>query len=144
MEQLNVDVNEYNIQILDQPTPESLHIDISTNGYIDAIMDAHTNMSTNGHINFTKDVIEPTDEEIEDSHTNISTDGYNDDAQCEYNVLSINDDMSTNDLFQKQSCENNIMEEPSAVEETTILEDASEASTIATDLVNDKATNSTT
>ncbi|QCE14764.1 hypothetical protein DEO72_LG11g1770 [Vigna unguiculata] len=36
------------------------------------------------------------------------------------------------------------MEEPSAVEEPTVLEDAAEASTIATDLVNDEATESTT
>ena len=52
--------------------------------------------------------------------------------------------MSTNDLFQEQSYENNTMEEPSAVEEPTVLEDAAEASTIATDLVNDEAANSTT
>jgi len=42
--------------------------------------------------------------------------------------------MSTNDHFQEQSCENNTMEEPSAAE----------ASTIATDLVNDEAAESTT
>jgi len=30
--------------------------------------------------------------------------------------------MHTNDLLQEQSCENNRMEEPSAVEEPTILE----------------------
>ena len=52
--------------------------------------------------------------------------------------------MSTNDHFQKQSCENNTMEEPSAVEEPTLFEDAAEASTIATDLVNDEAAESTT
>ncbi|QCD99504.1 hypothetical protein DEO72_LG7g786 [Vigna unguiculata] len=98
-------------------------------------------MSTDGHINFAKDVA---DEEIEDSHTYISTDGYVDNAQYEYNFLSVNDDMSTNDLFHEQSCENNTMEEPSEVEEPTIFEDAPEASTIATDLVNDEAANSTT
>jgi len=32
------------------------------------------------------------------------------------------------------------MEEPSAIEEPTVFEDAVEASTIATDLVNDEAT----
>jgi len=36
------------------------------------------------------------------------------------------------------------MEEPSTVEEPTIFEDAAEASTIATDLVNDEAADSTT
>jgi len=138
MEQLNDDVNEYNIQMLHQPTPKSHHIDISTDGYIDAVMDAHTNMCTDGHINFTKGVVEPVDEEIEDSHTNISTYGYDDDAQCEYNVLYINDDMSTNDLLKEQSYENNTMEKQSAVEETTKLVDAYVASTTATDLVNDK------
>jgi len=44
-----------------------------------------------------------------------------------------------NDLFQEQSCENNKMEERSEVEEPTIFEDAAEASTIATSLVNKKA-----
>jgi len=92
MEQLSIDVNEYTIQMLDQPTPESHHTDISIDGY----NDAHSNMSTNGHINFVKDVV---DEEIEDSHSYISIDGYVDDAQCEYKVLSIDDDMSTNDIF---------------------------------------------
>jgi len=101
-------------------------------------MDAHTNMSTNGHINFTEDVDEPVKEEIEDSHTNIYTNGY-DVSQYEYKFLSIKDDMSTNDFFQEQSCENNTMEEPSAVEEPKILEDAFKASTTTTDLVNDKA-----
>jgi len=52
--------------------------------------------------------------------------------------------MSTNDNFQEQSCENNTMEEPSAVEEPTVFEDAAEASTIATGLVNDEALESTT
>ena len=52
--------------------------------------------------------------------------------------------MSTNDHFQERSCENNTMEEPSVVEEPTVFEDAAEASTIATDLVNDEATESTT
>ena len=52
--------------------------------------------------------------------------------------------MSTNDHFQEQSCENNTMEEPSAVEEPTIFADAAEASTIATDLVNNEAEDSTT
>jgi len=56
MEQFNIDVNEYNIQMLNQPTPESHHIDISIDGYIDVIMDAYTNMYVDGHINFTKDV----------------------------------------------------------------------------------------
>ena len=92
-------------------------------------------MSTNGHINFAKDVV---DEEIKDSHINISTDGYVDDAQCEYKVVHLDDH------FQEQSCENNIMEESSAVEEPTVFEDAVEASTIATDLVNDEAVESTT
>ena len=94
-----------------------------------------------GHINFAKNVA---DEEIEDSHTYISTDGYVDNAQYEYKFLFVNDDMSTNDLFHEQSCENNTMEEPSEVEEPTIFEDVAEASTIATDLVNDEAANSTT
>ncbi|QCD78954.1 hypothetical protein DEO72_LG1g2590 [Vigna unguiculata] len=52
--------------------------------------------------------------------------------------------MSTNDLFDEQSCENNTMEEPSEVEEPMIFEDVAEASTIATDLVNDEAADSTT
>jgi len=130
-------VNEYTIQMLDQPTSESHHTDISTDRY----NDAHSNMSTDGHINFAKDVA---NEKIEASHTYISTDGYVDDAQCEYKVLSINDDMSIDDLFEEQSCENNTMEEPSEVEEPTIFEDAAEASTIATHLVNDKAAKSTT
>jgi len=90
--------------------------------------------------NFAKDVA---DEEIKDSHKNISTDGYVDDAQCEYKVVLVDEDMSTNDHFQEQSCENNTMEEPSAVEEPTVFEDAAEASTIATDLVNDEAVEST-
>jgi len=137
MEQLSTDVNEYTIQMLDQPTPESHHTDISTDRY----NDAHSNMFTDGHINFAKNVI---DEEIEDSHTYISTNGYVDDAQCEYKVLSIDDDMSIDDLFEEQSCEKNTMEEPSAVEEPTIFEDAAEASTIATYLVNDEAADSTT
>ena len=101
----------------------------------------HIDISTDGHINFSKDVA---DEEIKDSHTNISTDGYVDDAPCEYKVVPVDDVMSTNDHFQEQSCENNTMEEPSAVEEPTIFEDAAEASTIATDLVNDEAVYSTT
>jgi len=98
-------------------------------------------MSTDGHINFAKDVA---DEEIKDSHKNISIDGYVDDAQCEYKVVPVDEDMSTNDHFQEKSCENNTMEEPSAVEEPTLFEDATEASTIATDLVNDEAADSTT
>jgi len=133
MEQLSTDVNENTIQMLDQPTSESHHTDISTDRY----NDAHSNMSTDGHINFAKDVA---DEEIEDSHTYISTDGYVDDAQCEYKVLSIDDDMSINDLFEEQSCENNRSE----VEEPTIFEDVAEASTIVTNLVNDKVAKSTT
>ncbi|QCE03664.1 hypothetical protein DEO72_LG8g1689 [Vigna unguiculata] len=137
MEQLSTDVNEYTIQMLNQPTPESHQTDISTNRYNDAC----SNMSTNGHINFGKDVA---DEEIEDSHTYISTNGYVDDAQCEYKVLSIDDDMSINDLFEEQIYENNTMEEPSTVEEPTIFEDVAETSTIATDLVNDEAAYSTT
>ncbi|QCD86747.1 hypothetical protein DEO72_LG3g1273 [Vigna unguiculata] len=116
---------------------ESHHTDISTDRY----NDAYSNMSTDGHINFAKDVA---DEEIKDSHTNISTDGYVDAAQCEYKVVPIDEDMSTNDHFQEQSCENNTMEEPSVVEEPTLFEDAAEASTIATDLVNDEAAESTT
>jgi len=110
---------------------ESHHIDISTDGYTDC----HSNMSTDGHI---KDVAE-VDEEIKDSYTNISADGYDDDAQCEYKVVPVDEDMSTNDHFQEQSCENNTMEEPSEIEEPTVFEDAVEASTIATDLVNDEA-----
>ena len=101
-------MNEYTIQMLDQPTSESHHTDIS----IDRYNDAHSNMSTYGHINFAKDVA---DEEIEDSHTYISTDRYV-------------DDMSIDDLFEEQSCENNTMKEPSAIEEPTIFEDATEAS----------------
>jgi len=93
-------------------------------------------MSTDGHINFTKDVVEFVDEEIEDSHTNISIDGYVDGAQCEYKFLSINDDIGTNDLFHEQSCEKNAMEEPSIVEESTILEDTFESSTTTINLVN--------
>ncbi|QCE11111.1 hypothetical protein DEO72_LG10g2344 [Vigna unguiculata] len=120
MDQLSIDVNEYTIQMLDQPTPESHHTDISTDRY----NDAHSNMSTDRHINFVKDV---TDEEIEDSHTYISTDGYVDDARCEYKVLSVNDVMGSNDHFQEQSCENNTMEEPSTVEEPTVFEDTAEA-----------------
>ncbi|QCD86288.1 hypothetical protein DEO72_LG3g809 [Vigna unguiculata] len=115
---------------------ESHHIDISTDGYNDCL----SNMSTDGHI---KDVAE-VDEEIKDSHTNISTDGCVDDAPCEYKVVPVDDVMSTNDHFQEQSCENNTMEEPSAVEEKTVFEDAAKASTIATDLVNDEAVESTT
>ncbi|QCD82507.1 hypothetical protein DEO72_LG2g2846 [Vigna unguiculata] len=84
------------------------------------------------------------DEEIKDSHTNISTDEYVEDAQCEYKVVPIDEDMSTNDHFQEQSCEDNTIEEPSAVEEPTVFEDAAEASTIATDLVNDEEVESTT
>ena len=91
---------------------ESHHIDISTDRY----NDAQSNISTDGHINFAKDVA---DKEIKDSHTNISTDGYVDDAPCEYKVVPVDDVMSTNDHFQEQSCENNTMEEPSAVEQPT-------------------------
>jgi len=98
-------------------------------------------MSTDGHINFAKDVA---DEEIKDSHTNISTDGYVDAAQCEYKVVPVDEDMRTNDHFQEQNCENNTMEEPSVVEEPIVFEHAAEASTIATDLVNDEAAKSTT
>ena len=98
MEQLSTDVNEYTIQMLDKPTSESHHTDISTNRY----NDAHSNMSTDGHINFAKNVTD----EIEDSHTYIFTNGYVDDAQCEYKVLSIDDDMSIDDLFEEQSYEN--------------------------------------
>jgi len=137
MEQLSTDVNEYTIQMSDQPTPESNHTSISTDRY----NDAHSNMSTDGHINFAKNVA---DEEIEDSHTYISTDRYVEDAQCEYKVLSIDDDLSIDDLFEKQSCESNTMEEPSAVEEPMIFEDAAEASTITIDLVNDEVAYSTT
>ncbi|QCD93332.1 hypothetical protein DEO72_LG5g1405 [Vigna unguiculata] len=114
----------------EKPIAESHHIDISTDGY----NDLHSNMSTDGHI---KDVAE-VDEEIKDSHTNISTDGYVDNAQCEYKVLSVDD------IFEEQSCENNTMEKPSAVEEKIVFEEASKASTIATDLVNDEAVESTT
>jgi len=110
---------------------ESHHIDISTDGYTDC----HNNMSIDGHI---KDVAE-VDEEIKDSHTNISTDGYVDDAQCEYRVVLVDEVMSTNDHFQEQSCEDNTIEEPNAVEVPTIFEDVAEASTIETDLVNDEA-----
>jgi len=99
-------------------------------------------MSTDGHIKFTKDVAE-VDEQIEGSHIDISTDGYVDNAQYEYKVLSVDDDISLDDIFEDQSCEDNTMEEPSVVEEPTIFEDAAEASTIATDLVNDEAAKST-
>ncbi|QCD82353.1 hypothetical protein DEO72_LG2g2689 [Vigna unguiculata] len=120
----------------EKPIAESHHIDISTDGY----NDCHSNMSTDGHV---KDVAK-VEEEIKDSHTNISIDGYVGDAPCEYKVVPVDEDMSTNDHFQEQSCENNTMEEPSVVEEPTIFEDAAEASTIATDLVNDEAIDSTT
>jgi len=120
----------------EKPIAESHHIDISTDGY----NDCHSNMSTNGHV---KDVAE-VDEKIKDSHTNISIDGYVNDAQCEYKVVPVDEDMSTNDHFQEESCEDNTIEEPSVVEEPTIFEDAVEASTIATDLVNDEAVESTT
>jgi len=121
----------------EKPIAESHHIDISTDGY----NDFHSNMSTDGHINFAKDVA---DEEIKDSHTNISTNGYIDVAQCEYKIVLVDEDMNTNDHFQEQSCEDNRIEEPSAVEEPTVFEDAAEASTITTDLVNDEAVESTT
>jgi len=98
-------------------------------------------MSTDEHVNFAKDV---GDGEIEDSHTYISTDGYVDNARCEYKVLFVDDVISIDDLFEEQSCENNTMKEPSAVEEPTIFKDAAEASTIATYLVNDEAADSTT
>ena len=52
--------------------------------------------------------------------------------------------MSTNDHFQEQNCEDNTLEEPSAVEEPTVFKDATEASIIAIDLVNDEAVESTT
>jgi len=120
----------------EKPKAESHHIDISTDGY----NDCHSNMSTDGHI---KDVAE-VDEEIKDSHTNISVDGYVDAAQCEYKVIPVDEDMSTNDHFQEQSCEDNKIKEPSAVEESTVFGDAVEASTITTDLVNDEAVESTT
>jgi len=116
---------------------ESHHIDIYTDGYVDF----HSNMSTDGHINFAKDVA---DEEIKDSHTNIFIDGYVDAAQCEYKIVPVDEDMSINDHFQEQSCEDNTIEEPSAVEEPIVFEDAAEASTIATDLVNDEAAELTT
>ncbi|QCD86446.1 hypothetical protein DEO72_LG3g969 [Vigna unguiculata] len=99
----------------------------------------HTKLAK--HINFAKDVA---DKEIKDSHTNISTDGYVDTAQCEYKIVPVDEDMSTNDHFQEQSCEDNTMEEPSAIEEPIVFGDAAEASTIATDLVNDEAVESTT
>ena len=118
----------------EKPIAESHHIDISTDGY----NDAHSNMSTDGHINFAKDLMKK---------LKILTQTYllmdmlmmlNVNIKSEYKVVPINEDMSTNDHFQEQSCENNTMEEPSAVEEPTIFEDATEASTIATDLVNDE------
>ena len=59
-------------------------------------------------------------------------------------AVPIDEDMSTNDHFQEQSCEDNTIEEPSVVEKPTIFEDTTEASTIATDLVNDEAIESTT
>jgi len=89
--QLNADVHEYMNQMLNQLTPKARHVYISTDGYIDAIMDAYTNMSIDGHFNFTKDVVKSTDEEIKEAHIDMSTDGY---------------EMSTCDNFQKQSCEN--------------------------------------
>jgi len=116
---------------------ESHHIDISTDRY----NDAHSNMSTDGHINFAKVVA---DEEIKDSHTNISIDGYVDAAQCEYKIVPVDENMSNNDHSQEQSCENSTIEEPSAVEEKTVFKDVAKASTIATDLVNDEAAESTT
>ena len=74
MEQFSFDMNEYTFQMLDQLTQESHDTDIPTDRY----NDAHSNVSTDGHINFTKDVSEFVDEEIEDSHINISIDGYDD------------------------------------------------------------------
>ena len=85
------------------------HIDISTDRY----NDAQSNISTDGHINFAKDVA---DKEIKDSHTNISTDGYVDTAQCEYKIVPVDEDMSRNDHFQEQNCEDNTMEEPSQLQ----------------------------
>ena len=120
----------------EKPIAESHHIDISTDGY----NVFHSNMSTDGHI---KDVAK-VDEEIKDSHTNISTDGYVDDAQCEYKVVHVDEDICRNDHFQQQSYEDNKIEEPNAVEEKIIFEDVVEASTIVTDLVNDEAAESTT
>ncbi|QCE05371.1 E1A-binding protein [Vigna unguiculata] len=98
---------------------EGSHTNISIDGYVDDAQceykvvpmdeDMSTNdhfqeqscvMSTDGHINFAKDVA---DEEIKDSHTNISTDGYVVNAQFEYKVVPIDEDMSTNDHFQEQS-----------------------------------------
>jgi len=69
---------------------------------------------------------------------------YVDDAQCEYKVIPVDEYMSTNDHFQEQTCEDNTIEEPSAVEDLIVFEDASEASIIVTDLVNDEAAESTT
>jgi len=45
MEQLSTNINRYTIQMLDQPTPKSHHIDISTNRY----NNVHSNMSIDGH-----------------------------------------------------------------------------------------------
>ncbi|QCD87112.1 hypothetical protein DEO72_LG3g1644 [Vigna unguiculata] len=120
----------------EKPIAKSHHIDISIDGY----NDCHSNMSIDGHI---RDVVE-VDEEIKDSHTNISINGYVDNAQCEYKVIPVDEDMCTNDHFQEQNCEDNTMEEPSAVEEPMIFKDTTEASTIATDLVNVQAVDSTT
>ncbi|QCE03990.1 hypothetical protein DEO72_LG8g2022 [Vigna unguiculata] len=80
----------------------------------------------------------------ESHHIDISIDRYNDCHSNMSTVVPVDEDMSTNDHFQEQSCKDNTIEEPSAVEEPTIFEDAAEASTIATDLVNDEATESTT
>ncbi|QCD92417.1 hypothetical protein DEO72_LG5g479 [Vigna unguiculata] len=112
-------------------------IDISTDGY----NDFHSNMSTDGHINFAKDVA---DEEIEDSHTNISTDGYVDAAQCEYKVVPIDEDMSTSDHFQEQSCEMlcYLLGSRQLLGCYKLLRRL--RTTIATGLVNDEAVESTT
>jgi len=90
-EMIKTEINEMK-QRMD--TAESHHIEIFAYMYDDA----HSNMSTDGHFNFTKDVIE-VNEEIGDSHVNISIDEYVHDAQCEYKVVHVDEDMSTNDHF---------------------------------------------
>jgi len=136
IEIMKTEINEM-IQRMD--TAESRH----TERFAYMYGDAHSNMSTNGDINYIKDVAE-VDEEIGDSHTGISIDGYDNAAQCEYKGVPVYEDMSSNDHFQYQSFKNNIMKEPSAVEETSILQDASEASITTSDLVNDEVAKSTT
>ena len=96
MKMNQIDQQKINEMKQQMDTVESHH----TKRFVDMYDDAHSNMSTDGNINYIKDVVE-VDEEIGDSHIDISTDGYDDDAQCEYKVLFVNEDMSKNDDFQE-------------------------------------------